>query len=82
MAKKHGKGWKWSEAVLDFDYSDGLKFGRVYPEPQDLDPQIASERETLQKRLDELEILDDRDVRKLGKCDGRMLKRVPDLNDC
>ncbi|WP_136661876.1 ParB/Srx family N-terminal domain-containing protein [Nitratireductor sp. XY-223] len=60
-AKKHGKGWKWSVAVLDFNYNDGLKYGRVYPEPQDLDPEIASERETLQKRLDEIETLDDED---------------------
>ncbi len=60
-AKKHGKGWKWSVAVLDFNYNDGLKYGRVYPKPQDLDPEIASERETLQKRLDEIETLDDED---------------------
>ena len=58
-AKKQGKGWKWCEAVLDFDYSAGLEFGRVYPEPQDLDPEIAEERETLRQRLEELEDLDD-----------------------
>ena len=57
-AKKQGKGWKWCEAVLDFDYSAGLEFGRVYPEPQDLDPEIAEERETLGQRLEELEDLD------------------------
>ncbi len=57
-AKKQGKGWKWCEAVLDFDYSAGLQYGRVYPEPQDLDPEIAEERETLRTRLDELDDLD------------------------
>ena len=57
-AKKHGKGWKWSEAVLDFDYSAGLQYGRVYPEPRDLDPEVAEERETLRTRLDELDDLD------------------------
>ena len=57
-AKKQGKDWKWCEAVLDFDYTDGLQYGRVYPEPQDLDPEIAEERETLRTRLEELEDLD------------------------
>ena len=58
-AKKHGKGWKWSVAVLDFSYNDGLKYGRVYPEPQDLDPEIVKERDTLRTRLDEISNLDD-----------------------
>lgn len=57
-AKKHAKGWKWAEAVLDFNYSDSLKFGRVYPEPEDLDPEIAEEREKLQQRLNSLDNLD------------------------
>ena len=60
-AKKQGKGWKWSDAVQGFDYSAGLEFGRVYPEPQDLDPEVAEERETLRTRLDELEDLDNDD---------------------
>ena len=60
-AKKQGKGWKWSEAVLDFDYSAGLEYGRVYPEPQDLDPEIAEERETLRQRQEELDDLDNDD---------------------
>ena len=58
-AKKQGKGWKWFEAVLDFDYTDGLHYGRVYPEPQDLDPETAEERETLRQRLEEMEDIDE-----------------------
>lgn len=55
IAADKSKDWKWVEAVLDFDYTDVLKYGRVTPQPKDLDPEAQQELDTLLARAAELE---------------------------
>ncbi|MEC5292954.1 ParB N-terminal domain-containing protein [Aurantimonas sp. C2-6-R+9] len=43
--------WKWAEVMIDVPYTELRGFGRVYPEPVDLDPAIAEEFDTVDARL-------------------------------
>lgn len=48
------KGWKWADVETDVSYDAFRHYGRVYPEPVDLDPALAEELEQAQARLEEL----------------------------
>ena len=53
--------WKWTEAVLEMDWSATARFGRVQPQPAEPTEEERAEIERLCGREDELTNLDDGD---------------------
>ena len=53
--------WKWATAMIEVDWTDTARYGRIEPRPADPTPEEQAEIAKLQTRHDELVNLDDGD---------------------
>ena len=53
--------WKWATAMIEVDWNDTARYGRIEPQPADPSPEEQAEIDRLQTRHDELVNLDDGD---------------------
>ena len=56
-AEELRSSWAWTKAMLDPDYRFTAEYGRIYPKPTDLPPEISEEIERIEQRLAELDNL-------------------------
>src|SRR4029079_8600675 len=50
-----GEGWAWVEVALSWDYSTSQQYGRAYPSPAPLSPEVREEIERLSVEYQTLE---------------------------
>ena len=50
-----GEGWAWVEVALSWDYSTSQQYGRAYPSPTPLSPEVREEIERLTAEYEALE---------------------------
>ena len=53
--------WKWATAMIEVDWTDTARYGRIEPQPADPTDEERAESDRLQTRHDELVNLDDED---------------------
>lgn len=68
-----GEGWAWVEVALSWDYSTSQQYGRAYPSPAPLSPEVREEIERLSAEYQALEA-------EAGEDDEQACARMDDID--
>lgn len=80
-AEELRKEWKWVEVMIDMPWDAARAFGRVYPEPVDVDPALTVELEETNVWLDDLaEREEDLSEEESAEYD-RLMERAEELDE-
>ena len=72
--------WKWVNVMLDIPWQALQAYGRVYPEPKEIDEALAAERDAIEARLKDLSGLEEPSDDDLAEHD-QFTERLDEIED-